>query len=199
MPAEFWKACSRTSNGNEQAHRSINRDGTGLTLLAGVMHGQEYDERAFRSIAIHNSYGINTRYQASTHHFRASRSVSQHGKLAIGRISLTDITQEQPPSIRSPHSLELMNMKSMKTGTRLQTRASVIIKSYRIRQEHTSTHSILEYISFHLRLRASRMLSIRPYEGHLNILLQTTIINPESQPHTHRSSDSVPTAPSQVH
>ncbi|KAF8547224.1 hypothetical protein OG21DRAFT_1425240 [Imleria badia] len=86
MPAEFWKACSRTSNGNEQAHRSINRNGTGHTLLAGVMHGQEYDERAFRSIAIHNSYGINTQYQASTHHFRASRSVSRHGRLAIGTI-----------------------------------------------------------------------------------------------------------------
>ena len=60
MPAEFWKACSRTSNGNEQAHCSINRDGTGLTLLAGVMHGQEYDERTFQSIAVFDSYGINT-------------------------------------------------------------------------------------------------------------------------------------------
>ena len=80
MPAEFWQACSRTSNGNEQAHHSINRDGTGLTLLAGVMLGQEYDERTFQSITIFDSYGINTRYQASTHHFRASRSISRHSK-----------------------------------------------------------------------------------------------------------------------
>lgn len=80
MPAEFWQACSRTSNGNEQAHRSINRDGTGLTLLAGVMLGQEYDERTFQSITIFDSYGINTRYQASTYYFRASRSISQHSK-----------------------------------------------------------------------------------------------------------------------
>ena len=44
MPLEYWQACPTTTNGNEQAHQSINQDGTNLTLLAGVMQGQEYDE-----------------------------------------------------------------------------------------------------------------------------------------------------------
>ncbi|KAF8128147.1 hypothetical protein EV363DRAFT_1297817 [Boletus edulis] len=78
MPLEFWQACPTTTNGNEQAHRSINRDGTNLTLLAGIMRGQEYDERAATSINVHMEYGINSRDQPSTHNFRALRSVSRH-------------------------------------------------------------------------------------------------------------------------
>ncbi|KAF8432134.1 hypothetical protein L210DRAFT_3614367 [Boletus edulis BED1] len=80
MPLEFWQACPTTTNGNEQAHRSINRDGTNLTLLAGIMRGQEYDERAATSINVHMEYGINSRDQPSTHNFRALRSVSRHGE-----------------------------------------------------------------------------------------------------------------------
>ncbi|KAF9231054.1 hypothetical protein BU15DRAFT_29339, partial [Melanogaster broomeanus] len=77
MPADFWKACPTTTNGNEQAHRSINRDGVHLTLLGGVMRGQDYDERAASSIDIHQTYGINTRDRGSTHTRRASRAVSR--------------------------------------------------------------------------------------------------------------------------
>lgn len=79
MPIEFWRACPTTTNGNEQAHRNINRDGIGLTLLAGIMQGKDYDGRTFSSIEIHKLYGINTRDNASTHNFRALRSVSRHG------------------------------------------------------------------------------------------------------------------------
>ncbi|KAF9221065.1 hypothetical protein BS17DRAFT_639139, partial [Gyrodon lividus] len=43
MPAEIWKAHPSTTNGNEQAHRNINQDGTNLSLLGGVMHGHDYD------------------------------------------------------------------------------------------------------------------------------------------------------------
>ncbi|KAF9220840.1 hypothetical protein BS17DRAFT_643440, partial [Gyrodon lividus] len=43
MPADFWKACPTTTNGNEQAHRSINHDGVHLTLLGGIMRGYDYD------------------------------------------------------------------------------------------------------------------------------------------------------------
>ncbi|KIJ08971.1 hypothetical protein PAXINDRAFT_88132, partial [Paxillus involutus ATCC 200175] len=80
MPAEIWKACPRTTNGNEQAHRSINRDGTNLTLLGGVMRGQDYDERAATSIGIHDAYGINTCDRGSTHAHRASRAISRLGQ-----------------------------------------------------------------------------------------------------------------------
>lgn len=37
IPQEIWKALPVTTNGSKQAHRNVNRDGIGLTLLAGVM------------------------------------------------------------------------------------------------------------------------------------------------------------------
>lgn len=68
------------TNGNEQAHRNINRDGINLTLLGGVMHGQDYDERVSSSIHIQSRYGIQTRDQISTHLYRTSRTVTRLGK-----------------------------------------------------------------------------------------------------------------------
>ncbi|KIK80351.1 hypothetical protein PAXRUDRAFT_36216 [Paxillus rubicundulus Ve08.2h10] len=69
MPADFWKACPTTTNGNEQAHCSINHDSVHLTLLGGVMQGRDYDydERAASSIDIHQTHGINTHDRGSTH------------------------------------------------------------------------------------------------------------------------------------
>ncbi|KAG1814626.1 uncharacterized protein BJ212DRAFT_1242882, partial [Suillus subaureus] len=43
IPLEIWKALPTTTNSNEQAHRNVNRDGVGLTLLGGIMRGFHYD------------------------------------------------------------------------------------------------------------------------------------------------------------
>ena len=43
IPLYIWKASPSTTNGNEQAHHNINQEGTGLTLLAGVIQGQQHD------------------------------------------------------------------------------------------------------------------------------------------------------------
>ncbi|KIJ21161.1 hypothetical protein PAXINDRAFT_6931 [Paxillus involutus ATCC 200175] len=72
-----WKASASTTNGNEQAHRSINRDGVNLTLLAGIMRGYQYDLHAMSSIDLHITYGITSRDSASTHLHRAKCAVSQ--------------------------------------------------------------------------------------------------------------------------
>ncbi|KAG2034401.1 hypothetical protein BDR03DRAFT_965204, partial [Suillus americanus] len=45
-----WRACPATMNGNEQAHRNVNRDGVNLTLLGGIMRGPAFDDRAAQSI-----------------------------------------------------------------------------------------------------------------------------------------------------
>jgi hypothetical protein len=79
MPPEVWKASPTTTNGNEQAHRNINRDGISLTLLGGVMHGQDYDTQVSKSIKAHSMYGIQTRDKASTHVRRTSRAVERLG------------------------------------------------------------------------------------------------------------------------
>lgn len=66
MPSEVWKASPTTTNGNEQAHLNINCNGISLTLLRGVMHGQDYDTWVNKSIKAHLIYGIQTRDRAST-------------------------------------------------------------------------------------------------------------------------------------
>ncbi|KIJ22398.1 hypothetical protein M422DRAFT_277183 [Sphaerobolus stellatus SS14] len=38
MPLTIWQASPHTTNGNEQAHRTINRDGIGTSLLAAIFH-----------------------------------------------------------------------------------------------------------------------------------------------------------------
>ena len=59
---------------------SIRMGQTSHYIVAGVMRGQEYDERAATSINIHKAYGINPRDRPSTYNHRALRSVSRHGK-----------------------------------------------------------------------------------------------------------------------
>ncbi|KIJ26707.1 hypothetical protein M422DRAFT_272219 [Sphaerobolus stellatus SS14] len=82
IPLDIWKVSPTTSNGNKQVHHSINRDGVKLTMLAGIMHGMQYDTRAMRALVVLLEYRIHTRDQAATH-FRlvlrtVTRSVSSH-------------------------------------------------------------------------------------------------------------------------
>ena len=59
IPSCIWKASPSTTNRNEQAHRNVNRDGIGLTLLAGIMRGQQHDMQMVSGIDLHVSHGIN--------------------------------------------------------------------------------------------------------------------------------------------
>ncbi|KAF8974325.1 hypothetical protein BDZ97DRAFT_11979 [Flammula alnicola] len=77
IPVHVWKASPPSSNGNEQSHRAVYRDGVNLTILGGVMRGWQYDRRAFSSLNLHASQGIYTRDQASTHFYRFERSVGR--------------------------------------------------------------------------------------------------------------------------
>ncbi|KIJ92931.1 hypothetical protein K443DRAFT_125774 [Laccaria amethystina LaAM-08-1] len=54
IPLNAWKASPPSSNGNEQSHRGINRDGVNLTILGGIMRGWQYDPRAFLSLELHS-------------------------------------------------------------------------------------------------------------------------------------------------
>jgi hypothetical protein len=81
IPPYIWKVSPSTTNGNEQAHRNVNRDGIGLTLLAGIMRGQQRDMQMLSSINLHVSHGINTRDTVSTHTFRATHTVNRTGMI----------------------------------------------------------------------------------------------------------------------
>jgi hypothetical protein len=93
IPLEIWKAAPATSNGNEQAHRSINRDGVKLSLVAGLMRGMEYDARAMSGIELTDTYGIHIRDQLSTHFRRSTRAIVRSGTVFLilyGSFFLTD-------------------------------------------------------------------------------------------------------------
>jgi len=79
IPEDIWCAYPATTNGNEQAHRNVNRDGVNLTLLGGIMRGRAFDDRAAQSIDVHASLGIDTCDRDSTHTYRASRSITRQG------------------------------------------------------------------------------------------------------------------------
>ena len=80
MPLEIWKACPATTNGNEQAHRNVNCDGVGLTLLAGVMRSMHYDKRALDGIEGAVNTGVLNCNDISTHHHRKIRTVIRKGE-----------------------------------------------------------------------------------------------------------------------
>ncbi|KAJ7688326.1 hypothetical protein B0H14DRAFT_2653299 [Mycena olivaceomarginata] len=78
IPLEIWKSAPSTSNGNEQSHRNVNRDGVNLTMLGGIMRGMQYDARAMGALELHASQGIYARDQTATHFRRQQRSVNRH-------------------------------------------------------------------------------------------------------------------------
>jgi len=79
IPIEVWKAGPQMTNGNEQAHRNINRDGINLTLLGGIMRGLQYDQQAMDALSLHDIHGIISRDQEATHFPRLERSVQRRG------------------------------------------------------------------------------------------------------------------------
>ncbi|KAF8574792.1 hypothetical protein K439DRAFT_1665328 [Ramaria rubella] len=75
IPLEIWQSAPATSNGNEQPHRNINRDGTGLMLLAAIIWGLQYDVHAVRSVGLMREAGIHQRDQELSYFRCAGRSV----------------------------------------------------------------------------------------------------------------------------
>lgn len=58
IPLDVWRAGPESTNGNEQAHRNIYRDGTGLTMLAAIMRGLQYDRRIQQSMEVYSRFGV---------------------------------------------------------------------------------------------------------------------------------------------
>ena len=80
IPLDVWKAAPSTSNGNEQAHRNINRDGTKLSVLAAIQFGQGVDFRQLESVETFILHGIPRHDQAQTHFRRVSHALIRSGK-----------------------------------------------------------------------------------------------------------------------
>ncbi|KAF8479881.1 hypothetical protein JB92DRAFT_2767137, partial [Gautieria morchelliformis] len=84
IPLAIWQASPSTSNGNEQAHRNVNRDGTHLTLLAAIMCGLQYDEHAVAALQLMDTVGIHPRDQLPTEYCQAGRAALRQGQTSPG-------------------------------------------------------------------------------------------------------------------
>lgn len=80
IPLEIWKASPSSTNGNEQSHRNINRDGVNLTLLGAIMKGMQYDARTIASMELLEAHGIYARDQEATHFRRYERALNRQGE-----------------------------------------------------------------------------------------------------------------------
>jgi len=80
MPLDVWKASPNTTNGNEQSHRNVNRDGVKLVPIAGALLSKAYDQRSLTSIKVFEEDGINTCNQVSTHFHSGCRSLVRGGE-----------------------------------------------------------------------------------------------------------------------
>ncbi|KAG1859246.1 hypothetical protein F4604DRAFT_1906143 [Suillus subluteus] len=96
IPLEIWKASPTTTNGNEQAHRNINRDGVGLTLLGGIMQGFHYDENICASLDLFDAFGINSSDRLSTHAYRAKRALARQVRYTKSLPSLACVHLTSP-------------------------------------------------------------------------------------------------------
>ncbi|KAF8574781.1 hypothetical protein K439DRAFT_1624082 [Ramaria rubella] len=83
IPMDIWRASPSTPNGNEQAHRSINRD--------GIMRGMQYDSRAMSGIELLCKRGIPSRDQPPTHFWRAVRAISRASAVQKCTIQAHDV------------------------------------------------------------------------------------------------------------
>ncbi|EJD54155.1 hypothetical protein AURDEDRAFT_157408 [Auricularia subglabra TFB-10046 SS5] len=75
IPLAVWRAGKSNSNGVEQKHRNINRDGKHLSMLGGIQLGMQHDTREQRSGEVVISEGIHPRYRPATDGMREERSL----------------------------------------------------------------------------------------------------------------------------
>ncbi|KAF8523178.1 hypothetical protein BU17DRAFT_64069 [Hysterangium stoloniferum] len=117
IPLEIWKASPLTSNGNDQAHQNINRDGIKLTMLAGIMCGMQFDSGCMASLNILCKYGINMRDQQATHFRRVARAI-QRSRL-VQKCTIKSIEED----------INILDNEVLSLQTHVETQASVLESS----------------------------------------------------------------------
>ncbi|GJJ09188.1 hypothetical protein Clacol_003410 [Clathrus columnatus] len=90
MSCAIWQAAPMTSNGNKQAPCNINRDGTKLTLLAGIMRGLQYNSCAIIFLDTFLKEGIYSCNCHFTHFQRASQAIRWKGMSQEKAVILKD-------------------------------------------------------------------------------------------------------------
>ncbi|KIJ38133.1 hypothetical protein M422DRAFT_259286 [Sphaerobolus stellatus SS14] len=90
IPLEVWKASPNMTNGNEQSHRNIYRDGIRMSLVPGAMRSFQFDSRSMVTLELFQEHGIYPQDRLPTYHLRASRAVSRTKKVQERTVQAND-------------------------------------------------------------------------------------------------------------
>ncbi|EJD33362.1 hypothetical protein AURDEDRAFT_177559 [Auricularia subglabra TFB-10046 SS5] len=100
IPLEIWRAGKGNTNGVEQMHRDVNRDGKWLTLLGGIQRGMQHDIREAKNMSLVRSEGIHRRFKPSEPVFTQKRSIQRSVRAEKRRLE----SAEQAPSDNAHHA-----------------------------------------------------------------------------------------------
>lgn len=89
-----------TSNGVESVHRSANRDGTSLSLLAGINHGRQHDARQIATTAVIIKTNVQATYVSNDAYKRTDASFARSGE-SLDRSSSRNFSKYLPPAVRA--------------------------------------------------------------------------------------------------
>ncbi|EJD42614.1 hypothetical protein AURDEDRAFT_168425 [Auricularia subglabra TFB-10046 SS5] len=81
IPLDLWLAGNPTTNGVEQKHRDIYRDGKSLTLMGGINRGMQHDLREIAQVSLVVNEGIDRRYNRADHTFRQYRRIQRSAQV----------------------------------------------------------------------------------------------------------------------
>ncbi|KAG2364933.1 hypothetical protein BDR07DRAFT_1400262 [Suillus spraguei] len=152
IPFEIWKASPTTTNGNEQAHRNINRDGVGLTLL-GIMRGFHYDTNICASLDL----SIYLPMLTVQNELLPDKSLPSEGNTSFACVGLTlPSVEAQPPNSLLMPSSTVIPVSTFSTLTYALT-AGARVTDHRARSPSLVPHLLPhpQYISIFLPLETN--------------------------------------------
>ncbi|KAG8957771.1 hypothetical protein FRC00_003541 [Tulasnella sp. 408] len=79
IPLDHWLAANYTTNGIEQKHADLNRDGKALSLLSGIMLGFQYDARSLQAQTITATFLMFPRHKEATVSARMQLAIRRQG------------------------------------------------------------------------------------------------------------------------
>ncbi|KIJ36290.1 hypothetical protein M422DRAFT_261437 [Sphaerobolus stellatus SS14] len=90
IPLDIWKASPNTTNGNEQAHCNIYRDGIKMSLVPGAIRSFQFDSRSMVTLELFQEQGIHPCDRLPTYYLRSSRAVIRSKKVQERTVQAND-------------------------------------------------------------------------------------------------------------
>ncbi|KZV93882.1 hypothetical protein EXIGLDRAFT_767640 [Exidia glandulosa HHB12029] len=134
IPLAIWLAGKSNTNGVEQKHRDVNRDGKGLTLLGGIQRGLQHDIREAKQAALVQSEAIQRRYRPADVGNTQYLSLQRHAREGRRRVAQADSTaQAAHAQIVAAHAQipKVTNLVQRMLGTGNEPAATRAVKRLR--------------------------------------------------------------------